>query len=49
MNKKLSEFRKLFFEELDKKTGWGKEEVKKKFDETYIKWIDYEVKMENLK
>lgn len=43
MTKKISEFRKLFFEELNTKTGWGKEELKRKFDETYIKWNDSEI------
>ena len=36
MRKSLADFRKLFFKRLDKKTGWGKEEVKKEFDDAFF-------------
>lgn len=36
MNTKFSDFRKEFFKRLDEKTGWGKEQLKKLFDDTYF-------------
>ena len=35
----FSEFRIKFFENLDKKTNWGKEQLKKEFDDTYFNSI----------
>ena len=35
-NSKFSDFRKKFFENLETKTGWGKEQLKKLFDDTYF-------------
>ncbi len=36
INLKFSNFRKKFFENLETKTGWGKEQLKKLFDDTYF-------------
>ncbi len=36
MEVKFKDFRKKFFENLDTKTGWGKEHLKKMFDDTYF-------------
>ena len=36
MNTKFSDFRTKFFENLEEKTGWGKEQLKKMFDDTYF-------------
>lgn len=36
MNTKFSDFRKEFFKRLDEKTGWGKEQLKRLFDDTYF-------------
>ena len=40
---KFSDFRKKFFEKLEEKTGWGKEQRKKAFDDVY-----FEVSNENI-
>ncbi len=36
MNTKFSDFRKKFFENLETKTGWGKEQIKTIFNDTYF-------------
>ena len=40
---KLYEFRKKFFENLESKTGWGKEEIKRLFDETIFELSDSKI------
>lgn len=37
METKFSEFRTEFFKQLESKTGWGKEQIKTLFDDTYFK------------
>lgn len=46
---KFIEFRKLFFDALNKKTGWGKEEIKRLFDEVYIEISGHEIFIETNK
>jgi len=43
METKFSDFRKKFFENLDTKTFWGKEQLKTLFDDTY-----FEISNENI-
>lgn len=40
MSTKFSDFRTKFFENLEEKNGWGKEQLKKLFDDTYFEMSD---------
>ena len=44
MNIKFSDFRTKFFENLEEKTGWGKEQLKKMFDDTYFELLNDNIK-----
>ena len=43
---KYNEFRNVFFKELDKKTGWGKNEIKELFDNVFIYLINIDIDIE---
>ncbi len=41
---KFSEFREEFFKRIDSKTGWGKEQIKTTFNDTYFELSSEEIK-----
>ncbi len=40
MEVKFSDFRNNFFEKLETKTGWGKEQIKTLFNDTYFEMLN---------